>query len=55
MLFSNMEENNEPLIDLPTKHNDWDFLSFGPTDENGQPTPPVGADFAMRAYGKMAK
>ena len=45
------KETIRPLIDLPTKHNDWDFLSFGPTDENGQPTPPVGADFAMRAYG----
>jgi hypothetical protein len=39
------------LIELPTKHDDWDFLSFGPLDENGQPTPPVGADFAIRAYG----
>lgn len=39
------------FIDLPTKHNDWDFLPFGPLDEFGQPTPPVGADFAMRAYG----
>jgi hypothetical protein len=26
-------------------------MSFGPKDENGQPTPPVGADFAIRAYG----
>jgi uncharacterized C2H2 Zn-finger protein len=39
------------FIDLPTKHSDWEFLSFGPKDENGQPTPPKGADFAMRAYG----
>ena len=40
-----------PIIDLPTKHEDWEFLGFGPNDEKGQPTPPVGADFAMRAYG----
>jgi hypothetical protein len=40
-----------PFIDLPTKHDDWNFLAFGPIDENGQPTPPIGADFAMRAYG----
>lgn len=39
------------LIDLPTKHQHWDFLSFGPLDNNGQPTPPIGADFALRAYG----
>lgn len=39
------------FIDLPTKHDDWNFLPFGPLDENGQPTPPNGADFAMRAYG----
>lgn len=40
-----------PFIDLPTKHEDWEFLSFGPIDNYGQPTPPNGADFAMRAYG----
>jgi hypothetical protein len=38
-------------IDLPKTHTDWDFLSFGPIDERGQPTPPNGADFAIRAYG----
>lgn len=40
-----------PFIDLPTKHDDWEFLQFGPIDDKGQPTPPVGAHFAMRAYG----
>ena len=39
------------VIDLPTKHDDWEFLPFGPIDSYGQPTPPNGADFAMRAYG----
>jgi predicted RNA methylase len=39
------------IINLPVIHNDWTFLSFGPKDEKGQPTPPIGADFAIRAYG----
>jgi hypothetical protein len=38
-------------VDLPTKHKDWQFLPLGPRDEHGQPTPPTGADFALRAYG----
>ena len=38
-------------IHLPTTHHDWTFLSWGPFDNNGQPTPPNGADFAIRAYG----
>jgi len=39
------------VVTLPTVHEDWDFLGFGPNDKAGQPTPPVGADFALRAYG----
>lgn len=39
-----------PIV-LKTQHDDWKFLSFGPKDKNGQPTPPEGADFAIRAYG----
>ena len=39
------------FVVLPMKHDDWEFVSFGPKDDQGQPTPPVGADFAMRAYG----
>ena len=39
------------FIGLSTSHEDWDFLGFGPKDENEQPTPPIGADFALRAYG----
>lgn len=38
-------------INLPTYHSDWEFLPFGPKDINGQPTPPLNADFAIRAYG----
>lgn len=36
---------------LKTTHEDWEFLKFGPKDSNNQPTPPEGADFALRAYG----
>lgn len=39
------------MIALPTHHMDWEFLGFGPLDQTGQPTPPLGADFALRAYG----
>lgn len=39
------------LIHLPTTHPHWTFLSLGPRDANGQPTPPPNADFALRAYG----
>jgi hypothetical protein len=39
------------LIALSTSHPDWEFLGFGPLDENDQPTPPIGADFVIRAYG----
>lgn len=45
------KEIERQIIDLKTTHNDWEFLSFGPKDENNQPTPPTGADFAIRAYG----
>ena len=45
------KETKRDFIDLPKKHEDWKFLSHGPIDEHGQPTPPNGADFAMRAYG----
>jgi hypothetical protein len=40
-----------PIIKLPTEHADWKFLKLGSKDANGQPTPPEGADFALRAYG----
>ena len=45
------KEINRWLIELPTTHPDWNFLAFGPKDTKGQPTPPTGADFAIRAYG----
>ena len=39
------------FVKLPTTHEDWDFLPFGPKDDRNQPTPPEGADFALLAYG----
>ncbi len=39
------------IVELSTTHVDWDFLPLGPKDARGQPTPPAGADFAIRAYG----
>lgn len=44
-------ETARSIVELSTTHNDWKFLGFGPKDVTGQPTPPEGADFAMRAYG----
>jgi len=49
-IWEKREEKRE-FYDLPTSHIDWDFIDFGPKDSNGQPTPPDGADFAIRAYG----
>jgi len=43
--------NLRTIVKLETTHPDWDFLHFGPNDDMGQPTPPDGADFAIRAYG----
>jgi hypothetical protein len=45
------KQNKRNLIILDTTHEDWNFLPFGPLDKNNQPTPPMGADFALRAYG----
>lgn len=45
------KETEREIIKLKTKHPDWIFLSFGPKDKKGQPTPPDGADFTIRAYG----
>ncbi len=45
------KDTKRVVIKLPLKHADWDFLELGPKDDKGQPTPPDGADFAIRAYG----
>lgn len=34
----------EIILDLT--HNDWEFIPFGPKDDNGQPTPHKNVDFA---------
>lgn len=39
------------IVKLQTTHKHWEFLSLGPNDDNGQPTPPNNPDFAIRAYG----
>ena len=45
------KENKRELVELPKIHNDWEFLKLGKRDSAGQPTPPLNADFALRAYG----
>lgn len=45
------KDTPRPVVELSTSHKDWEFLGFGPKDDKGQPTPPDGADFAIRAYG----
>ena len=32
-------------------HKDFKFMKHGPKDANNQPTPPISADFAIKAYG----
>jgi len=51
--FQIWEKKDTPRdhIDMKTTHPLWQFLAFGPKDSKGQPTPPEGADFAIRAYG----
>jgi hypothetical protein len=45
------KENKRDFIELPKTHSDWQFLKLGKRDSTGQPTPPLNADFALRAYG----
>lgn len=45
------KETKRPIIKLLTIHDDWDFLPLGPNDTKGQPSRPMDADFAIRAYG----
>ena len=45
------KDTKRQLSNLPTTHTDWEFLKLGLNDTNGQPTSPLTADFAMRAYG----
>lgn len=45
------ENHKRTIIKLPLSHPHWSFMSFGKKDDKGQPTPPDGADFAVKAYG----
>jgi hypothetical protein len=45
------KDTQRSVTELSTIHEDWEFISLGPNDAKGQPTPPIGADFAIRAYG----
>lgn len=38
-------------LKMPSTHPDFIFLPWGPKDDKGNPTPPVEADFAIKAYG----
>lgn len=51
--FQIWEKQNIPraIIIQEKKNEDWEFIQMGALDERGQPTPPTGADFALRAYG----
>jgi hypothetical protein len=49
-IWSRGVEKRQRVI-LPTTHHDFEFLSLGPLDEKGQPTPPIGAHFVVKAYG----
>ena len=50
-IWEKKTETKRQMVKLPTTHRDWEFLGFGAKDARGQPTPPTGADFAIRAYG----
>ena len=39
------------VIEYHKTHEDFSFLKHGPKDEDKQPTPPIHADFALKAYG----
>ena len=45
------KEYKRKKIILNLNHKDWNFLKLGPKDEKNQPTPPLNADFVIKAYG----
>ena len=51
--FQIWEKNDvtRSIVKLSINHKDWNFIPFSEVDEVGQPTPPNGVDFAIRAYG----
>lgn len=50
-VWEKSRDTKRDVIKLPMSHPDWDFIPYGPKDDNHQPTPPIGADIAIRAYG----
>jgi len=49
-IWERRKEKRNKII-LPKECSTWAYLPLGPKDENGQPTPPKGASFAIKAYG----
>ena len=49
-IWERFQEPRQKIV-LETTHPDWNFLSLGSEDENGQPTPPKTPSFAIGAYG----
>lgn len=45
------ESVKRKIIIYNKTHPDFEFIKFGPNDINNQPTVPIGADFALKAYG----
>jgi hypothetical protein len=45
------KDTKRTLVKYDKSHNDFSFLKLGKLDNNNQPTPPKGADFALKAYG----
>ena len=39
------------IINYDKTHPHFKFLKYGPKDDRNQPTPPIGADFVIKAYG----
>ena len=49
-IWKRMDKPREKVVFQKT-HKDFDFLPYGSNDSSGQPTPPIGADFVVKAYG----
>lgn len=49
-IWKRREEKRDKIL-LPIVHEDFEFIAWGELDTNGQPTPPDGADFVMKAVG----
>ena len=45
------ESVKRKIIIYDKTHPDFEFIKFGSRDINNQPTVPIGADFALKAYG----